>query len=285
MALEIDSSLDIEPCHLPDGHRVLLRIGQASGNGVQYPTYFIQIHCEKLFDQVFQILSIAACAEPSCTLAHRLWGNPFRLQCNFFQAGDLKALPFFDRSDERAGVLQRIMAAGRPGELMTGLEGALCKAARELIYQANQSSKIDIVEFTDAFYRQLLRQPNDRFLIHPREFEAVVSDIFQRMGHKTYLTPRSGDKGRDIIAHIETKIAPYLMLVECKRYARHRLVGPDPIARIWARLFEDKANLAMVITTSGFQPVAKREAMIKGYQVSLKDGEDFISWIKSLKLR
>jgi restriction system protein len=125
--------------------------------------------------------------------------------------------------------------------------------------------------------------PQDRFKLNPRLFEETISEILRRMGYETILTPRSGDKGRDVIASIITPAAPVLMLVECKRYAPHRLVGPEPIARIWTRLFEDKANLAMVITTSGFQPVASREAHSKGYQLSLKDGEQFIDWIRKIQ--
>jgi restriction endonuclease Mrr len=73
------------------------------------------------------------------------------------------------------------------------------------------------------------------------------------------------------------------MLVECKRYSENRRVGPEPITRLWFRLFDDKANMAMVVTTSSFQPVAQETAKSRGYQISLKEGDDFIQWIKSLR--
>jgi len=39
----------------------------------------------------------------------------------------------------------------------------------------------------------------------------------------------------------------------------------------------------MVITTSKFQPIAKETAFNRGYQISLKEGEEFINWVRSLK--
>src|SRR6266516_2952333 len=176
-------------------------------------------------------------------------------------------------------------AAPRPGEFMDGVADALSKVSSELIYRAN----LPRIELYSAVSSELLdrlaRFPEDRFRLHPRLFEETVAELLDKMGYEVRLTPRSGDKGRDIIAHIKTPVTPILMLVECKRYAEKRLVGPEPITRFCFRLFDDSANLAMVVTTSSFQPVAKETANSRGYQISLKEGEEFIQWVKSLRAK
>jgi restriction system protein len=109
---------------------------------------------------------------------------------------------------------------------------------------------------------RLSEYPLDRFKLNSRLFEETVAELLFRMGYEVKLTPKSGDKGRDIIANIATPTAPLLMLVECKRYASHRLVGPEPITRLWFQMFNENANLAMLVTTSSFQPVAKKTAAL-----------------------
>lgn len=175
-------------------------------------------------------------------------------------------------------------AAPREGEFMEALEDALSKVSTEIIYKASLP-KIELFKaISEEFLARLAEFPEERFRINPRLFEEAVAELLNRLGYQVRLTPRSGDKGRDVIAYLETPTAPMLMLVECKRYAANRLVGPDPITRLWYRLFDDHANMAMVVTTSAFQPIAKETASNRGYQRSLKDGEDFIKWVRSLKI-
>ena len=70
-----------------------------------------------------------------------------------------------------------------------------------------------------------------------------------------------------------------------KRYSESRLVGPEPITRLWYRLNVDRANVGMVVTTSNFAPVARRIAKDRQYEIALREGEDFIAWIKQLRDR
>ena len=174
-------------------------------------------------------------------------------------------------------------AAPRPGDFQHGIEDALGAPNRELIYSASRPDVRLYNEVSEELLARLTAQPQDRFNMDPRLFEETVAELLFRMGYEVQLTPRSGDKGRDIIANIATPAAPILMLVECKRYAPHRLIGPEPITRLWFQMFDDNANLAMLVTTSGFQPVAKKTAKARGYQISLKDGDNFLEWIRAFK--
>jgi hypothetical protein len=186
---------------------------------------------------------------------------------------------FFDFDRFPPQVITAQWMAPRAGEFMEVVEDLMSKFTTDRIYAAGIPN-IELVRgVSDRLLAHLSRFPNDRFQIKPRLFEETVAELLERMGYRVHLTPWSGDKGRDIIAAIDTPTAPVLMLVQCKRYAANRRVGPEPITRLWTRLFDDKANLAMVVTTSSFEPVAYETASTRGYQVSLKDGEDFLEWV------
>lgn len=194
----------------------------------------------------------------------------------------------FNFSNYPPQVITAGWAAPREHEFMESIANALSKVATEIIYKANQQTlpKIEFIkEVSEELLSRLARFPEERFRLNPRVFEETVAELLDKMGYDVRLTPRTGDKGRDVIASIKTPTAPILMLVECKRYAPNRLVGPEPITRLWYRMFDDHANLAMVITTSRFQPIAKETAINRGYQISLKEGEDFIQWLRSLKIK
>jgi len=179
-------------------------------------------------------------------------------------------------------------AAPRPGEFQAAVEEALSPDSlariyepdHELIYEVKADLHV-VSAISDEFLARLARFPEERFRLDPRVFEETVAELLNRMGYSVRLTPRTGDHGRDVIAAYQTPAARILMLVECKRYAAHRPVGVEPISRLWSRLFDDHANLGMVVTTSDFSPSAAKFARSRGYQVTLKEGADFISWVKS----
>jgi HJR/Mrr/RecB family endonuclease len=174
-------------------------------------------------------------------------------------------------------------SAPRPGEFQDGVESALATVRTAILYEDLKPSIELYSALSDELLARLAESPEDRFRLDPYVFEEVVAELLSRMGYEIRLTPRSGDAGRDVIAAIGTPAARLLMLVECKKYAAHRRVGIEPVTRFWSRLFDDHANMAMVVTTSTFQPVAQRFAVSRGYQVSLKDGNDFIGWIRSIR--
>ena len=175
-------------------------------------------------------------------------------------------------------------AAPREGEFQDAIEHALGKVITKTVYTAPSASIEIFSAVSEELLERLTEYPEERFLLDSRVFEETIAELLSRMGYDVRLTPRSGDLGRDVLAVLRTPVTPLLMLVECKRYGKKRLVGPEPVARLWYRLFDDHANMAMVVTTSGFQPVARQMARDRGYQIALKEGADFIEWIRSLRV-
>ena len=143
------------------------------------------------------------------------------------------------------------------------------------------------VEVCSAVSEELLAHlaefPEERFRLAPHLFEETVAEMLARDGWEPRLTPRTGDQGRDIIATRRVEPVPFLLLVECKRYSKHRPVTPEPVTRILYRLNVDRANMGMVVTTSRFWPSAQKVAMERSYQMSLKDGEEYIAWIRRVR--
>ena len=155
--------------------------------------------------------------------------------------------------------------APRETEFGNGLETALSKPVTEMIYRANKPDVSLIASVSEELLARLAERPSDRFLVAPRLFEEAVAETLSRMGYNV--------------------VGPILTLVECKRYAPNRPVSVEPITRLWSRLFDDKANLALAVTTSYFTPAAHEFAKTRGYQVRLTDGEQFIEWIRSLRAK
>lgn len=65
-----------------------------------------------------------------------------------------------------------------------------------------------------------------------------------------------------------------LVLVECKRYAKDRLVGVDRVRSLYGVVSADTATAGVVVTTSGFSRDAVEFAEKVRYRMSLRDFDD-----------
>ena len=79
----------------------------------------------------------------------------------------------------------------------------------------------------DELISLLARYPEERFRLDWRVFEELCAELLDKKGYQVTLTPRSGDKGRDILAVHSAGVAPTLM--HCAMQA----VRPAPVG--WTR--------------------------------------------------
>jgi restriction endonuclease Mrr len=102
----------------------------------------------------------------------------------------------------------------------------------------------------DELGRHLRRNFADVYDLHPRRFEELVQDIYRSLGYSTLLTKASQDGGFDIIllAGDDGK----QVLVECKRYARHRRVGVRIVRELLGVCLLERTNHAAIVTTSKY---------------------------------
>lgn len=117
--------------------------------------------------------------------------------------------------------------------------------------------------------KQLQRM--DRF-----EFEKLVAAMFEKKGHTTTVTPKSGDKGIDIECEKEGRVT----LIQAKRNSSRNKIGSQEI-RNYRTLYEqrDDADRVVVVTTGYFTAPAKELAA--DLTVEIIDGEDLTEFLIS----
>lgn len=145
----------------------------------------------------------------------------------------------------------------------------------------------DSVLIVDGVDQQLIehlsRYPDDLLQLRPRRFEELVAELFSRMGYEVQLTRYSKDGGVDIFAVHKQGASPILTIVDCKRYAKERPIGPGMIRTIAGLREEHRANVAMIATTARFTKGARDLQVEKWpYEVALADFEQLRQWLKAL---
>jgi len=104
----------------------------------------------------------------------------------------------------------------------------------------------------------------------PDEFEGAVAAMYRSFGFAVKQTPASNDFGRDLIMVKDGKTT----FVECKRYARDKLIGRPALQKFYAAIATMKAQAGVVVTTSGFASTAEKFASENG--IELVDGPKLV---------
>lgn len=114
----------------------------------------------------------------------------------------------------------------------------------------------------------------------PRQLEELLAEVFRQDGYEAYLTPATRDGGRDVIA-VKPGTLPILVVAEAKKMA---LVEPALVLSLYGVVSRDKANMGLLATTGRFSSTT-REMTQKtwGCWMALRDGEEFASWIRTLR--
>lgn len=118
----------------------------------------------------------------------------------------------------------------------------------------------------------------------PRQFEQLVAEILEELGFQGIeLTPRSGDKGRDVVALQRVNGIPILFAFECKRNAPHRKIGVGVVRTLLGTINQasTRADVGVLVTTSTFTQGAQNffltEARIKG-----RDFNGVTEWLEEI---
>ena len=134
--------------------------------------------------------------------------------------------------------------------------------------------------------RQLKLDPDFRFEFpsKPTKFEEFLAGAYKLEGWDAVtLTPRSGDKGRDVIA-ITSKMSALRVLDQAKANNPTNLVAQDDVRAIYGVLrLDNSATKGIITTTSDFAPgVADEFQNVIPYQLETKNGEQLVEWIRQL---
>jgi len=134
--------------------------------------------------------------------------------------------------------------------------------------------------------KQLKNDPQFRFefCTYPTKFEEFLAGAYHIEGWEAVtLTPRSGDKGRDIIA-VTTGLSAIRVLDQAKAYSAKNSVGQDDVRAILGVLnLDQNASKGIITTTGDFAPgVAEEFGNVMPYRLETKNGEQFLKWIESV---
>lgn len=141
--------------------------------------------------------------------------------------------------------------------------------------------------FPISILHKMMSDPELMRTIPPREFELFVGELIDKLGFSDVsVTPRSNDRGRDIIASKNINGIPVLFAFECKQYSQNRKIQIDTMRSLLGTISHGttKANIGVLVTTSTFTKGAKNfylsEAMLDG-----KDFNDLVGWLRQVKSR
>lgn len=160
----------------------------------------------------------------------------------------------------------------------------ISSASTKILYQqdAIKTFQIEIVQDTnEELIAQLASQPDLMYGLNPRKFEEIVARLFEKRGFKVTLTPASKDGGFDFFAELRNPITSLLVVAECKRYSRERKVGIEVVRGLHSVLETNKANKALVITSSFFTAGAIGYQRILGAKMGLNDYNDLVAWLQT----
>lgn len=134
--------------------------------------------------------------------------------------------------------------------------------------------------------RQLKLDPGFRFEFtsNPTKFEEYLAAAYKLQGWDAVtLTPRSGDKGRDVIA-VTSRMSAMRVLDQAKANSPRNLVSQNDVRAIFGVLrLDHSATKGIITTTSDFAPgVADEFQKVIPYQLETRNGEQFLNWIRQV---
>lgn len=119
---------------------------------------------------------------------------------------------------------------------------------------------------------------SERVNVNPRKMEELVESVFRDFGFRTFLTPRSGDDGIDVLLYGPGDVT---VGVEVKRY--RNAITAEQIRSFTGALFLGDHVGGIYITTSNYEPGARRaarRAWEKGVLIHLVDADSLLDALR-----
>jgi len=131
----------------------------------------------------------------------------------------------------------------------------------------------------------ITRSPEIIYEIHWRKWEEIIAAAYREQGFDVVLTPRSNDKGRDIIATSKA-LGSICIFDQVKAYKPGHVVTAEEV-RSMIGVLTTKPNVSkgLVTTTSCFAPGIFQDsdiARLMPYRLELKERESLLTWLASI---
>jgi restriction system protein len=132
----------------------------------------------------------------------------------------------------------------------------------------------------------LRKDPDAAYQIDPRKWEEIIAGAYERAGFdEVILTPRSGDKGRDVVA-TKNGVGSIRIFDQVKAYKPGHLVTADDVrAMLGVITGAQNVSKGVITTTSTFAPLVTEDPYIQPnipHRLELKPREILLPWLESL---
>lgn len=138
----------------------------------------------------------------------------------------------------------------------------------------------DFADIYDELYTHFAERPDDLRRLSWREFEILLARIFQTQGFTTELGPGRADGGVDIRFLQRDPIGDILTLVQAKKYAPKNRIRLEAVAALHGIAGVERAQRSLFVTTSSYQPVARRFAARTSGALQLRTSSDVAEWCR-----
>ena len=129
------------------------------------------------------------------------------------------------------------------------------------------------------------RSPEAMYEIDWRKWEEIIAGAYRRRGFDVELTPRSNDKGRDIIA-TSKGVGCVRFFDQVKAYRPGHVVTAEEVrAMVGVLTIDPNVSKGLVTTTSSFAPGVLQDpdvARLTPYRLELKARDALLEWLASV---
>jgi restriction system protein len=132
-----------------------------------------------------------------------------------------------------------------------------------------------------AIIERIIKEPSLMYEFDPRKWEEIIAASYAESGlfDEVTLTPRSGDRGRDVIA-VKHGFGSVRLIESVKRYRPGQKTTAEEVQALLGVLHSDpQASKGIVSTTWEFAPMIRKNPSITQYiphRLELVDGTDLI---------
>jgi restriction system protein len=160
----------------------------------------------------------------------------------------------------------------------------------EIVVTGDKTAEGRLIRDVSIFWFEIVRllQRDSHFLFNlsPQRLEELVAGAYERAGYpEVILTPRSGDRGRDVIAS-KPGVGAIRIVDQVKRYAPGHRVTAEQVRSVFGVFAADlNVSKGVITTTSSFAPGALTQSRLDvyvPYRLELKDGPQLTQWLISL---
>ena len=129
------------------------------------------------------------------------------------------------------------------------------------------------------------RSPDTIYALDWRKWEEIIAGAYKQQGFEVELTPRTNDKGRDVIA-TRKDLGSIRFVDQVKAYRPGHLVTANDVrAMLGVLSLDPNVSKGLVTTTSSFAPGIMNDAEIARfmpYRLELKPRDTLLEWLTSI---